>query len=81
MSADQQELIGLRPGAKYWEVELKLAHEGYHCYVAGVKRENFACTKTAGFFPSCVLGVNFDVNEKNEIENINILKPGCIGMP
>jgi hypothetical protein len=79
MSPDYLASIGVREGARYWVAEQKLASEGYRCYVSGAKRENFDCTKTKGIFPSCILRVAFEVDDKNLISTLRVADPACIG--
>lgn len=73
--------LGVREGAMYWHAEQKLAQEGYSCYVSGASRENFDCTKNAGFFPSCVLRIQFKANDQNLVSNLRVADPACIGTP
>jgi hypothetical protein len=81
MSSEQLASIGVNVGAVYWDAEQKLASKGYQCYVTGAKRENFDCTKMEGFFPSCVLRIDFKVDDANAISNLRIAEPACIGTP
>lgn len=62
---DRLAVLGVVEGAMYWEAQQKLAQEGYQCFVTGMKRENFDCTKMAGFIPTCVLRVTFVADDKN----------------
>lgn len=73
--------LGVGEGAMYWHAQQKLAQEGYSCYVSGASRENFDCTKNAGFFPSCVLRIQFKVNDQNLVSNLRVADPACIGTP
>ncbi|TFW18034.1 hypothetical protein [Duganella callida] len=81
MSADQLTSIGVSAGNTYWSVEQKLASSGYQCFVSGAKRENFDCTEKEGFFPSCILRVEFSVDESNVVSSLRIAEPACIGTP
>jgi hypothetical protein len=81
MSPDHLASIGLSEGATYWSAEQKLASEGYQCIVSGAKRENFDCTKTKGFFPTCILRIDFKVDDQNVISNVRVADPACIGTP
>jgi len=81
MSFDRLSQIGVVEGATYWQAQQRLASEGYQCSVTGAKRENFDCTKTAGFFVTCVLRVEFKVSDENTISRPSILEPACIGTP
>ncbi|MDL2353747.1 MAG: hypothetical protein QFF03_00660 [Pseudomonadota bacterium] len=81
MSPEHLLAIGVSEGVMYWVAEQKLASEGYQCFVTGEKRENFDCTKTQGFFPTCVLRVTFKVNDKNGLSALQVANPACIGTP
>lgn len=81
MSPDHIVSIGLGDGTTYWLVEQKLVNEGYQCFVTGAKRENFDCTKTKGFFPTCLLRVEFKVDDQNLISHVRVADPACIGTP
>jgi hypothetical protein len=81
MSDDYLASIGLSEGIAYWSAEQKLASEGYQCFVSGAKRENFDCTKTKGFFPTCILRVDFKVDDQNAISTLRVADPVCIGTP
>lgn len=81
MSAERLAAAGVSEGTMYWEAQQRLAREGYQCFVAGAKRENFDCTKTVGFFPSCVLRVTFIADDKNMLTNLRVSEPACIGTP
>jgi hypothetical protein len=73
--------IGVIEGAMYWEAEQKLASGGYRCFVTGAKRENFDCTKTVGFFPTCLLRVTFVGDDKNLVAHLRVAQPACMGTP
>ena len=73
--------LGVREGVVYWEAEQKLAQAGYHCFVSGDRRDDFDCTKEAGFFPSCTLRVHFKADQQNRVDNLRIADPACIGTP
>lgn len=73
--------LGVKDGAMYWEAEQKLAQEGYHCHITGVKREDFDCTKQAGFFPTCIFRVQFQATDENLVSNLRVAEPACIGTP
>jgi hypothetical protein len=81
MSADQLTSIGVSNGNTYWSVEQELARSGYQCFVSGAKRENFNCTKKEGFFPSCLLRIEFKVDESNAVSSLRVAEPACIGTP
>jgi hypothetical protein len=81
MTPDHLASIGVVDGAMYWEAEQKLATEGYQCFVAGAKREHFECTKTTGFFPSCLLRVEFIADDKNQVSHLRAANPACMGTP
>jgi hypothetical protein len=81
MSPDHLASIGVSEGTPYWSAEQKLASEGYQCYVSGAKRENFDCTKTKGFFPTCLLRIDFKVDDKNLVSDLRVRDPACIGTP
>lgn len=81
MSADQLRSIGVRVGDTYWSVEQGLVSRGYQCFVSGAKRENFDCTKNEGFFPSCILRIEFKVDESNAVSSLRVAEPACIGTP
>jgi hypothetical protein len=81
MSPDHLASIGITEGTTYWEAEQKLAGEGYQCFVTGAKRENFDCTKTMGFFPTCLLRVAFVADDNNLVSHIRVANPACMGTP
>lgn len=81
MSPERLASLGIAEGTAYWEAESKLAREGYQCFVTGAKRENFDCTRTMGFFPTCLLRVVFVVDDKNLVSQIRVANPACIGTP
>jgi hypothetical protein len=81
MSPNHLASIGVVDGAMYWEAEQKLASEGYQCVVTGAKRENFDCTKTVGFFPTCLLRVEFVADDKNLVSHLRTANPACMGTP
>ena len=81
ISAERLAAIGVTDGATYWEAQQKLAQEGYRCFVSGAKRENFDCTKTTGFFPTCVLRVTFIADDKNLVSTLSAPRAACMGTP
>lgn len=70
LSADQLASNGVVEGANYRDAVQKLAGQGYQCFVSGAKRENFDCTKTHGFFLTCLLRIEFIVDDKNRISKV-----------
>lgn len=81
ISPDHLASIGVIEGVIYWEAEQKLASEGYQCFVTGAKRENFDCTRTTGFFPTCLLRVGFVADDNNRVSNLRVANPACMGTP
>jgi hypothetical protein len=81
ISAERLAAAGVTEGTMYWEAQQRLARQGYQCSVAGAKREHFDCTKTAGFFPTCVLRVTFIADDNNALSNLRVSDPACIGTP
>jgi hypothetical protein len=81
LSTDQLTSIGVSTGNTYWSIEQKLASNGYQCFVSGAKRENFDCTKKEGFFPSCLLRIQFTVDESNAVSSLRVAEPACAGTP
>jgi hypothetical protein len=81
MSDDKLAAMGMRIGARHWEVTPQLFKEGYSCSVSGAKRENFDCAKTTGIFPTCILRVRFIVDDLNKISAISVPEPACLGTP
>ena len=81
LSTAQLESIGVRPGSPHWQATRSLHQAGYLCSVSGKKREQFDCTKTVGFLPTCVLRVGFEVNDANEIVALSVPEPACMGPP
>jgi hypothetical protein len=81
ISPERLSLLGVRVGAPYWAGQQKLASEGYRCYVSGAKRENFDCTKQQGYFPTCLLRVQFVVDDRNMISALRVADPACVGAP
>ena len=81
MSGSQLESLGVRAGVAQWEATSKLQREGYVCSFSGAKRENFDCSKTAGFFPTCILRVQFVVDDHNRVSAPNVPEPACLGTP
>jgi hypothetical protein len=81
MSADRLASMGVVEGAAYWQAQQKLAQEGYQCSVSGAKREHFDCAKTQGFLITCVLRVDFEVDDQNRISRPSVPEPACIGTP
>jgi hypothetical protein len=81
MSATELESIGVHEGARYWEVQQKLAQRGYSCYVSGAKRANFDCTRTVGVLPTCVLRITFVADDMNLASSLTVSDPACIGTP
>jgi hypothetical protein len=81
MSVDRLATMGVVEGAPYWQAQQKLAQEGYQCSVSGATREHVDCAKTRGFFITCVLRVDFEVDDKNLISRPSVPEPACIGTP
>ena len=81
MTPEHLASIGFGEGIPYWTAQQKLASEGYQCFVSGAKREHFDCTKEKGFFPSCVLRVEFKADDQNAVSNVRVADPACIGTP
>ncbi|MBV8665368.1 MAG: hypothetical protein JO269_02685 [Burkholderiaceae bacterium] len=81
MSDEQLASLGVKSGAMYWDAEQKLASQGYQCHVAGARREKFDCTQTKGFFPTCILRIDFTVEDSNLISNLRVAEPVCVGTP
>ncbi|MBV8657498.1 MAG: hypothetical protein JO142_06715 [Burkholderiales bacterium] len=73
--------MGVHEGAAYWQVEQRLASAGYRCFVSGAKREHFDCTKTLGVYPSCLLRVEFVADNQNQVSDLRVNDPACIGTP
>jgi hypothetical protein len=81
MGPDRLAALGVSEGASYWTAQQGLAREGYRCYVSGAQRENVDCTKTEGLFPTCLLRIEFTVDEQNRIERVQAADPACMGTP
>lgn len=81
ISPERLAAIGVTEGTKYWDAQGKLAREGYQCFVAGAKRENFDCTKTVGFFPTCLMRIEFVADDNNLVSRLRVREPACIGTP
>jgi hypothetical protein len=81
MSFADLDYIGVRNGARYWEAQGRLMQKGYKCYVSGAMRENFDCSRTMGFFPTCSLRISFTVDDKNLVSGLAVGDPVCIGTP
>ena len=81
MTPEHLASIGFSEGIPYWTAQQKLASEGYQCFVSGAKREHFDCTKEKGFFPSCILRVEFSADDQNAISHVRVADPACIGTP
>lgn len=81
LTPEQLERLGVREGVIYWEAEQKLLQEGYRCYVSGAKREHFDFTKQTGGFPTCLLRIEFTVDDDNKLRNLRVKDPACIGTP
>ena len=81
LTPEQLASLGVREGAMYWEAEQKLLQQGYRGYVSGARREDFDFTKETGTFPSCVLRVQFKVDEQNLVSDLRVAEPACIGTP
>lgn len=73
--------FGVKPGMRYAEAVRILALRGYQCDAVGTRRENPGCSKQKGFFPTCVLRVNFTVNDANAVEHIQVPQAACMGTP
>lgn len=71
----------VRAGALYWRAEQGLAQRGYSCYVSGASRENFDCTKSVGFWPTCILRITYVVDDRNLVANLVVHEPSCLGTP
>jgi len=81
MSSSHLNAIGVHDGAMYWIAEQKLSQEGYSCYISGANRKNFDCTKTTGFFPTCLLRIVFQADDRNLVANLSTRDPACLGTP
>jgi len=81
MSDARLESIGIRTGTAHWVATSRLYQEGYVCFVSGAKRENFDCSKTTGFFPTCILHIDFAVDDQNKITTVAAHDPACLGTP
>jgi hypothetical protein len=81
LSDAQLSSLGVRNGVSYWEATSPLARQGYTCSVSGRVRENFDCTKTKGFIPTCQLRIRFSVDEDNKVVGLRASEPACIGTP
>jgi hypothetical protein len=81
MSDTQLQSLDIRVGTPHWSATSTLHREGYACFVNGEKREHFDCTKTTGFFPTCILRIEFIVDDGNKISEISVREPVCTGTP
>jgi hypothetical protein len=72
---------GVRNGVPYWEVTSRLARQDYACSVSGRVRENFDCSRMAGFMPTCLLRIQFSVDEDNRVVGLRASDPVCMGTP
>lgn len=81
LAPEQLVRLGITEGAIYWQAEQKLAQEGYRLYVSGAKRENFDFTKQTGAFPTCLLRIQFTVDDDNKVRDLRVKDPVCIGTP
>jgi hypothetical protein len=81
LSDDELSSLGVRNGVPYWEATSRLARQRYTCSVSGRVRENFDCTKTSGFMPTCQLRIVFSVDEDNRVVGLRASDPACIGTP
>ena len=81
MSDARLESLGVRAGANHWSATSALYQEGYICSVNGAKRENFDCSKTTGLFPTCILHIDFTVDDQNKIVAVGARDPACLGTP
>ncbi|MGV7206834.1 hypothetical protein ACLB1G_03145 [Oxalobacteraceae bacterium A2-2] len=81
ISPERLASMGVRVGEQYWPGQQKLAAEGYRCFVSGAKREKFDCTKQQGYFPTCLLRVQFVVDDRNLISALRVAEPACMGTP
>ena len=73
--------IGVRNGVPHWEATSLLASQDYACSVSGRVRENFDCTRNVGFMPTCLLRIQFSVDEDNKVVGLRVSDPACIGTP
>lgn len=80
-SATELASAEVRVGAIYWHAEQALAQRGYSCYVSGANREDFDCTRSVGFWPSCIQRITFVVDDKNSVASLVIHDPACLGTP
>lgn len=81
MSPAQLAALGIREGVPHWQATAALSRQGYACFVSGARREDFDCTRTVGFFPTCVLRVRFTVGDDNRILTPSVAEPACMGTP
>jgi hypothetical protein len=81
MNDTQLQSRGIRVGTQYWLATSLLSQDGYNCSVSGTKRERFDCTKNTGFFPTCILRIEFNVDDENKISEIGVREPACLGIP
>ena len=81
MTPEQLERLGVREGAIYWQAAQKLVQEDYRLFVTGAKRENFGFTKQTGSFPTCLLRIEFKVDDENKVTKLRVADPACIGTP
>lgn len=79
LTPDELQRLGVRVGAPHWEVTGPLHREGYACFVSGERREQFDCTKTSGFLPTCVWRIRFTVNDRQAVDTIASPPPACTG--
>lgn len=81
LTPEKLSALGVREGAEYRRAQQNLMKEGYSPYVTGAKQENFDFTRQTGFFPTCILRIQFTVNDQHLISNLRVADPACIGTP
>jgi len=81
LSAAELASADVRVGAIYWHAEQGLDQRGYSCYVSGANRESFDCTRSVGFWQSCIQRITFVVDENNLVASLVVHDPACLGTP
>lgn len=81
LSASRLESMGVREGGDSGRALQALAREGYDCFGADGLPRRFDCSRTTGSILVCVLRVSFMANEQNQVAELHVAEPACMGTP
>lgn len=81
LSSAELQAMAIVEGGDPAAVVAALQERGYRCTQSGPQREFYDCVKTSGFMPTCVLRVEFKLDQAGRLKQVRVPAAACIGTP